>query len=180
MVKRDHPFETFLEAFQVRVGTINACRMCLLDDKVTELSEENMVKFGKGEKICLDCAKRELRREVAHIGRLGREGIAHLESLLIQFRNLDRVLATLQPDKMTMDSALFDKLEAHPVMKTAPIDELPLPRQFIEASGVKQLDACPAAGGRSRAPLRQGPARGCSNRERQDLHRRDGRAQELS
>jgi archaea-specific helicase len=139
MVKRDHPFETFLASFQVRVGTINTCRMCLLDDKVTELSEENMVQFGKGEKICLDCAKRELRREVAHIGRLGREGITHLESLLTAYRNLDRVLATLQPDKMTMASALFDKLEAHPVMKTAPIDELPLPRQFIEASGVKQL-----------------------------------------
>jgi helicase len=139
MVKRDHPFETFLASFQVRVGTINTCRMCLLDDKVTELSEENMVQFGKGERICLDCAKRELRREVAHIGRLGREGITHLESLLTQYRNLDRVLATLQPDKMTMASALFDKLEAHPVMKTAPLDELPLPRQFVEASGVKQL-----------------------------------------
>ena len=55
------------------------------------------------------------------------------------FRNLDRVLATLQPDKLTMKAALFDQLEAHPVMTTAAIGELPLPRQFIEASGVTQL-----------------------------------------
>lgn len=139
LVKRDQPFETFLADFQLTAGPIRACRMCLLDDNVTLLTEETTVQFGKGERICLDCGKRELRREVSHIGRLGRDGIAHLESLLIQFRNLDRVLSMLQPDKMTMASALFDKLEAHPVMKTAPLCELPLPRQFMESCGVTQL-----------------------------------------
>ncbi len=139
MVKPDPQFETFLADFQVRVGTVDACRMCLLDERVTPLDENNAVTFGKGERICLDCGRRELRREVSHLGRLGRDGITHLENLLLQFRNIDRVLATLQPEKVTMASALFDKLPAHPVMKTAPVDELPLPRQFIEASGVAQL-----------------------------------------
>ena len=139
LTKRDHPFETFLSDFQVTSGTVNACRMCLLDEKFTPLDANNTVQFGKNEHICLDCGRRELRREVSHIGRLGRDGIAHLEQLLIQFRNLDRVLATLNPDKITMGAALFDKLEAHPVMTTAPLNELPLPRQFIDASGVKQL-----------------------------------------
>jgi helicase len=139
MVKRDAEFEAFLGAFQVRVGTVSACRMCLLDERFTPITEENSVTFGKGERICLDCGRRELRREVSHIGRLGRDGIAHLENLLLQFRNLDRVLAMLQPEKLTMASALFDKLEAHPVMTTAPINELPLPRQFVEACGVTQL-----------------------------------------
>ena len=139
MVKPDTRFEAFLADFQVRIGTINACRTCLLDDKVTILSPDNSVGFGKGENICLDCGKRELRREVSHLGRLGREGIVHLESLLDQFRNLDRVLATLSPEKITMASAMFDKLEAHPVLKTSAVDELPLPRQFIEAAGVSYL-----------------------------------------
>jgi helicase len=139
MVKPDPQFETFLADFQVHTGTVDACRMCLLDERYTQLDENNSVTFGKGERICLECGRRELRREVSHMGRLGRDGIAHLENLLLQFRNLDRVLATLQPEKVTMASALFDKLEAHPVMKTAPVDELPLPRQFIEASGVAQL-----------------------------------------
>lgn len=139
MVQRDAPFETFLADFQVRAGTVRVCRMCLLDEKVTELSDQNTVQFGKGERICMDCGKRELRREVAHIGRLGRDGIAHLENLLDQFRNLDRVLSMLQPDKVSMAAALFDKLEAHPVMTTAPLDELPLPRQFRETCGVTRL-----------------------------------------
>jgi len=139
LVKRDHRFETFLSDFQLKSGVVNACRMCLLDDKFTPLDDTNTIQFGKSEHICLDCGRRELRREVSHIGRLGRDGIAHLEALLIEFRNLDRVLATLNPDKITMGAALFDKLEAHPVMTTAPLNELPLPRQFIDACGVKQL-----------------------------------------
>jgi archaea-specific helicase len=139
MVKPDPQFELFLHDFQLRAGTVDACRMCLLDERFTPLDEDNAVTFGKGERICLDCGRRELRREVSHIGRLGRDGIAHLENLLLQFRNLDRVLATLQPDKVTMGAALFDKLEAHPVMTTSAVDELPLPREFIEASGVKHL-----------------------------------------
>jgi len=139
LVKPDLRFETFLADFQIRIGTISACRMCLLDDQVTVLAPENTVAFGKGERICLDCGKRELRREVSHIGKLGREGIVHLEKLLLQYRNLDRVLATLSPEKVTMESAIFDRLEAHPVLKTSPVEELPLPRQFIEASGVSHL-----------------------------------------
>ena len=139
MVKKDHLFEEFLEAFQVKAGTVNLCRMCLMDERYTPISEETAITFGKNEKICLDCGRKELRREVSHIGRLGRDGIVHLEKLLAQYRNLDRVLATLSPDKITMESAIFDKLEAHPVMTTASINELPLPRQFVEASGVTQL-----------------------------------------
>ncbi|MGA2912664.1 MAG: DEAD/DEAH box helicase [Methanoregula sp.] len=139
LVKSDSQFETFLGDFQIKSSCVDACRMCLLDERFTPLTEENCVTYGKGEKICLECGKRELRREVSHLGRLGLEGIAHLENLLVTFRNLDRVLSTLQPDKLTMKAALFDRLEPHPVMTTAAIEELPLPRQFIEASGVSQL-----------------------------------------
>ncbi|MDD1700784.1 MAG: DEAD/DEAH box helicase [Methanoregula sp.] len=139
LVKSDKDFETFLGDFQIKAGFVDACRMCLLDERFTPLTEDNTITFGKSEKICLECGKRELRREVSHIGRLGLEGFSHLENLLLTFRNLDRVLATLQPEKLTMKAALYDRLEPHPVMTTAAIEELPLPRHFIEASGVSQL-----------------------------------------
>ena len=139
MARPDSRFEAFLADFQVRIGTVNACRMCLLDDQVTVLTPENEVTFSKGEKICIDCGRRELRREVSHLGRLGREGVAHLEQLLVQFKNLDRVLATLSPEKITMASAMFDRLEPHPVVKTSAVNELPLPREFIDAAGVTNL-----------------------------------------
>jgi len=74
------------------------------------------------------------------MGRLGLEGFSHLENLLLTFRDLDRVLATLQPDKITMKAHCMTGL-THPVMTTAAIGELPLPRQFIDASGVSQAHA---------------------------------------
>ena len=75
LTKADVNFETFLGDFQIKTSYVDACRMCLLDERYTPLTGDNCVAFGKGEKICLECGKRELRREVSHIGRLGLEGI---------------------------------------------------------------------------------------------------------
>ncbi len=139
MVKPDTLFEDFLHAFQVRSGPVDACRMCLLDEKYTLLTEDNFVVFGKGEKICLDCGIRELRRELAPLGKIGKDTIRHFETLLVECRNLDKVLALVQPEKLSMSSALFDTIVAHPVLTTAKIDELPLPHEFVEAGGVTNL-----------------------------------------
>ena len=139
LVKPDHQFELFLHAFQVRSGTADVCRMCLLDEKYTLLSDDNCVIFGKGEKICLDCGVRELRRELAPLGRIGKDTIRHFETLLVECRNLDRVLALVQPEKLSMSSALFDTILAHPMLSTAKIEELPLPHEFVAAGGVTLL-----------------------------------------
>jgi helicase len=139
MVKPDPLFDAFLHGFQVRSGPVDACRMCLLDEKYTLLTDDNFVVFGKGEKICLDCGIRELRRELAPLGKIGRDTIRHFETLLVECRNLDRVLALVQPEKLSMASALFDTIIAHPVLTTAKIDELPLPHEFILAGGVTNL-----------------------------------------
>jgi helicase len=139
MVRPDPLFESFLHSFQIRTGRVDACRICLLDDWFTPLSDENSVIFGEGEKICLECGRRELRREIAPLGRIGKDTIRHFESLLETTRNLDRVLALIQPEKLSMPAALFDTIEAHPVMATSRIEELPLPREFVDASGIGLL-----------------------------------------
>jgi helicase len=139
MVKPDPLFEAFLHDFQVKTGKVDACRMCLLDERYTPLTDDNYVIFGKTEKICLDCGRRELRREIAPLGRIGKDTIRHFETLLADTRNLDRVLALIQPEKLSMSSALFDKIEAHPVLATSSLEELPLPHDFIVASGVTAL-----------------------------------------
>jgi len=139
LTKPDPPFESFLSGFQIQAGNADACRMCLMDERFTLLDDQTSVVFGKGERICMDCARRELRREATQVGRLGREAIAHLEVLLEEFRNLDRVLATLQPDNLSLAQTLFDRLEPHPVLATQNINELPLPREFVNASGVGAL-----------------------------------------
>ena len=139
LTKPDPLFESFLHGFQIQAGNADACRMCLLDERFTPLDDQTSVVFGKAERICMDCARRELRREAAQIGRLGRDAISHLEVLLDQYRNLDRVLATLQPDKLSFAQTLFDRLEPHPVLATSDIHVLPLPAEFVKVSGVEML-----------------------------------------
>lgn len=139
LVKADPLLDTFLRDFQIQWEYVDACRICLFDEHFTPLDDQSSVAFGKGERICIDCARRELRREAAQIGRLGRDAIAHLEVLLDQYRNLDHVLATLQPDKLSLSQTLFDRLEPHPVLLTSKIIDLPLPSEFMKASGIEML-----------------------------------------
>ena len=87
----------------------------------------------------MDCAKREMRRELGYIGRFGGSVLMHLEKLLVQVRDLDRVLASVGPDRPDRSRALFDRLEAHEVQKTAHITDLALPPAFTQAAGVDYL-----------------------------------------
>jgi helicase len=140
LTRHDEPLEAFLHDFQVPFRFVKLCRVCLLEDRVTQIKEDEAIGYGKsGEKICFDCAKRELRREAAHLGHLGRSAMGHLDELLMNFRDVDKVLASLQPEQMKMKQTLFDRLEAHPPVKTQTIAELPLPREFVDVAGVEHL-----------------------------------------
>ena len=83
MIRHDPLFEEFLHSFQVRAGTVNACRICLLDDRYTPINDDNFVIFGKNEKICLDCGRRDSAR-ACPIGHMAgtRCGISRNSSLL--------------------------------------------------------------------------------------------------
>jgi len=139
LVCHDQPFESFLADLQIRYIIVSLCRFCLMDDVLTWITDENRVKIGDLEEICLSCAEKELRREVSHMGRVGRSALRHLDELLLRYRDVDRVLAMIEPDAWSMEKTLYDRLEAHPVLHTMHIDELPLPRPFVEASQVTSL-----------------------------------------
>ncbi len=136
---KDEAFEGFLQDFQIPYTITDVCRICLMEDRVTPLSRKNSVCYTTGERICFECGKRELRRELATMGRVGRGALGHLEELLAQIRDVGKVLASVKPQKTRISQALFDRLDAHPVQKTQAIVELPLPREFVEASGVETL-----------------------------------------
>ncbi|NMC89233.1 MAG: DEAD/DEAH box helicase, partial [Methanomicrobiales archaeon] len=65
--------------------------------------------------------------------------LIHLEKLLIQVRDLDRVLASVGPERFDRSRTLFDRMEAHEVQKTAHITDLALPPAFAKASGIEYL-----------------------------------------
>ena len=56
----------------------------------------SLVRF-KDEFICMDCAKKELRKEVEFKGRMTRAGMERLESLLTKTKDLGRIIALLSP-----------------------------------------------------------------------------------
>lgn len=138
LVRRDQDFEAFLHDLQIPFSIVRLCRVCAMEDRVTLVDSRNGVRYGK-EEICMDCAKRELRREVAGIGRIGRQALHHLETVLEEVRDVDRVLATLQTEEVRMERALFDRLEAHSFVQTSRLSELSLPEVFVRAAGVDRL-----------------------------------------
>jgi helicase len=135
----DELFEAFLTDFQIQYSHVGLCRVCLLEERVTPLTKTNSIRYRGSESICQDCAIRELRRELAHMGRLGRQAMFHMEALLEKYRDVDRVLASIQPEQIRMKETLYDRLEAHPVQHTSRLEELPLSRNFIDASRVETL-----------------------------------------
>ncbi|WP_298666922.1 DEAD/DEAH box helicase [uncultured Methanofollis sp.] len=128
----------FLGDFQVQPAEVNLCRICLLEDKVTPLSKKNGVRFGR-EHICMECAERELRREMGYVGRFGKRSVSHIRSLLDSYRDVDRVLALLQPEQRDFTQTLFDRLEAVEPIDTQHITQLPVPPAFAKASGIEYL-----------------------------------------
>jgi len=136
---RNGEFESFLRDLQIHFSYVSLCRFCLMDDRITQLDRKNTVFFGEGEEICMDCARKELRRELVHMGKLGRSALSHLDELLLKYRNVDRVLATIEPDRLSVGQTLYDRLEAHQVGETSKIEELPVPYEFVATCGVKTL-----------------------------------------
>ncbi|MFA5613629.1 MAG: DEAD/DEAH box helicase [Methanoculleus sp.] len=135
---KSREFESFLADLQIPVSWIDICRFCQLEDRFTPVDKTTGIRYG-GEWICPECAKREMRRELGYMGRFGGSVLIHLEKLLMQARDLDRVLASVGPDKADRSKTLFDRLEAHEVQKTAHITDLALPPAFAKASGVEYL-----------------------------------------
>ncbi|MEM2124326.1 MAG: DEAD/DEAH box helicase, partial [Methanolinea sp.] len=139
LAREDEVFEGFLRDFQIPYSHAEVCRICLMEDRVTPLSRKDSVRYTTGERICFECGKRELRRELAAMGKVGRSALGHLEELLASLRDVEKVLASVRPGKSRISQALFDRLEAHPVQETQALVELPLPREFVETSGVERL-----------------------------------------
>ncbi|RXE57076.1 DEAD/DEAH box helicase [Methanoculleus taiwanensis] len=131
-------FESFLNDLQIPYSRITICRLCQLEDRFAPIDKSSAVRYGN-EWICMECAKRELRRELGYMGKFGGSMLSHLEQLLEQIRDLNKVLASVGPDNLDRSRTLYDRLEAHAREETVHITELPLPPAFAKASGIEYL-----------------------------------------
>ncbi|QYZ78933.1 DEAD/DEAH box helicase [Methanofollis formosanus] len=134
----DPALMAFLGDFQVSSKVAPLCRTCLLEDRVTVLNKKNGVKYGR-ERVCMDCAERELRREMGYLGQFGHRSFQHIRALLETYKDVDRVLGLLQPEQRDPSQTLFDRMEAVKPIKTRHITQVPVPPAFAKASGVEYL-----------------------------------------
>lgn len=134
----DPDFQSFLADHQVPFGEIQVCRTCLVEDRLTPLPEGEGVRSGR-ERICLECAMKEVRREIGHLGPFGKRSLEYIEDLLRLYRDMDRVLAAIEPERLDASRTLFDRLEVAKVTETSFLKDLPLPQAFIGHAGVERL-----------------------------------------
>ena len=103
-------FDEVLEGYQLSSQSIGVCRFCMFEDRIT-FKKPDMVRF-KDEFICMDCAKKELKREVEFKGRMTRAGLERLESLLQKTRDLGRIIALLSPSNLPPELTRYDLIPA--------------------------------------------------------------------
>jgi helicase len=117
-------FVLLLEAFQLSYRRVSVCSHCLGERRVTYVGPTAI--SYKGDRICENCAARELLREADFRG-LSRPAKAHLAGLLKRRRNLDEVIGLLSLEMIQPELTRFDTIPASREEVGLEIDELDLP-----------------------------------------------------
>ncbi|MFB6077636.1 MAG: DEAD/DEAH box helicase [Halarchaeum sp.] len=111
-----------LDGYQLaeKAKVVRTCRYCAGKGRYSPITEETSV-TADGERICQDCAIRELERELAFKGDLTGPAEERLEDLLLEVGDLDRIVGLLEgnldPDLTKFDevSANVDDVDPYPV-----------------------------------------------------------------
>ncbi|BAI60136.1 putative ATP-dependent helicase [Methanocella paludicola SANAE] len=135
---REAALDSMLEAYQLGSNKVNVCRFCLLEDRIT-FKRPDMVRY-KDELICMDCAKKELKREVSYKGRITKAGLDRLESLLVKTKDLGRIIALLTPSNLPPELTRFDIIPASPDrVKAVRVGDLDLEPRLKQALSMDEL-----------------------------------------
>ncbi|GAA0296685.1 DEAD/DEAH box helicase [Halarchaeum salinum] len=111
-----------LDGYQLAEKTkvVRTCRYCAGNGRYSPITDETSVE-ADGERICQDCAVRELERELAFKGDLTGAAEDRLEELLLDVGDLSRIVGLLEgnldPDLTKFDevSANTDDIDPYPV-----------------------------------------------------------------
>ena len=135
-------FNSMLEGYQLESKKVSVCRFCLMEDRVT-FKRPDMVRY-KDELICLDCAKKELKREVSYKGRMTKAGLDRLESLLVKTKDLGRIIALLTPSNLPPELTKYDVIPAsNDRVKLLRVKDLDLDPEFKELLSGKMDELMP-------------------------------------
>ncbi|MCX9013677.1 MAG: DUF5814 domain-containing protein [Candidatus Methanoperedens sp.] len=136
--KSEEGFKQILEAYQLNYGYTNPCRICLVEGRYTPI-DKNSIRYHN-EKICTECARSELEKEVK-FHKLGALGLDRLYRTLLKTKDLDRVLGMLTPENLDSGLTRFDTLTASRVDKSIKVKDLAIHDKFksILLGGLREL-----------------------------------------
>ncbi len=122
-------FLDMLKGFQLEGESVNACRFCLLKRRFNFLNRRS-IKYHS-EKICEECAKEELSRVLnAPHCHYSDEAKQRIEDMLLQTRDFDRTIGTLDPEGLDQELTRFDTVQASMDAMTMKVADLPISKKF--------------------------------------------------
>jgi helicase len=98
-----------LDGYQLDAKAVRTCRYCAGSGRYSPLTSETAIK-ADDEHVCLDCAKRELERELNYRN-LQSGARDRLEELLVEVGDLDRIVDLLK-GRLDPDLTKFDEISA--------------------------------------------------------------------
>ncbi|MFP4188832.1 MAG: DEAD/DEAH box helicase [Halobacteriales archaeon] len=117
-----------LDAYGVGLRREEVCRLCLVNNRFTSLHKNDAVLYD-GERICVDCARDELRREASFRG-VSSTTRDRLNDLLRRVGEVDKVVALLE-GSLDPELTKFDEMDEN-VAEPVPLDETPLSDEVRE------------------------------------------------
>ena len=99
-----------LDGYQLEARVVRTCRYCAGKGRYAPITAETAITAGE-DAICPDCAIAELERELSYRGGLTAEAIDRLEDLLLEVRDLDRIVNLLSGN-LDPELTKFDEIGA--------------------------------------------------------------------
>jgi helicase len=129
-----------LDAYGVGLGREEVCRLCLVNGRFTSLWKNDAVLYD-GERICVDCARDELRREASFRG-VSSATRDRLNDLLRRVGEVDKVVALLE-GSLDPELTKFDEMDEN-VAEPVPVEDTPLSdevRELLEFDSLLPVQA---------------------------------------
>ena len=103
--------EAMLDGYQLEAMTVRTCRRCANDGRYGPITSETAIEHND-ERVCPDCARRELERELSYKGEFTGAAEERLEELLYESKDLDRIINLLSGG-LDPDLTKFDEVSAN-------------------------------------------------------------------
>lgn len=141
-----NPIKKMLTRYQIKSQDVLFCRFCLLDNRLSWLTEENSCN-NYGEIICVNCAIKELKREMGYAGfKPNPDYLNLMRDIIIKIKDIQKIIPIFQgrfDASKHKDITLFDHQAGYvPRSKPKNVEEIKIPQELqkvLKKMGIKSF-----------------------------------------